>query len=416
MIARAVGACSVALAVVATALPARAQDDTTLALTLFEEGKRLADTQEYANACPKFLDSYKLAPKLGTLLNLADCYEKIGKTASAWARFTEAISIAEAANQGERAAFARQHADDLAKSLATLTITAPNPPPNLQITRDGTALDPSSLDVAIPVDPGTHLIEITAPKKLPLSLTVIVPKSAAQTLEIPALEAAPEPPPVATRITPPCKEGDASCGRPFASKRIFIQLRIAAATCIGGFVDTPPSALYGPGTRYPGASYAIGGGFEAGLQFLFGLKPLPAGVAGSFNAVVIEPVIGAYGGATLGFAPTTDQSKGSGDFFFRAGVTLAFQVLHIGKRSVDTGQQYGIGFLVGYRPALQYAYVEGYFKENGVSFVHGPNLGAVFPVYWPGAARLARGLLEVAFLHVPATSSYFVTFGGGAAF
>ena len=406
--------CGIALTLVATALPARAQDDTALALTLFDQGKRLADAQNYAEACPKFFDSYALTPKLGTLLNLADCYEKIGKTASAWARFSEAIAMAEGAKEGERAAFAKQHADELVKSLATLTITAPNAPPHLQITRDGTALDPASLDVAVPVDPGAHVIVASAPKKIAWTLTVIVPKSAAQRLEIPALETAPEPPPAA--LPPPCEDGDASCGRAFKTKRTFLQLHVAAATSLGGFIGTPPSALYGPGTRYPGASYRIGGGIEGGVDFVLGLKPLPAGIAGGFSAVVIEPVIGAYGGATLGFAPTTDQSKGSGDFFLRLGVTLAFQLLHIGSRNVDTGQQYGAGFLVGYRPALQYAYVQGYFQENRVSFVHGPILAGVFPVYFPRSTHLTRALLEVAFLHIPALPGYFVTFGGGVAF
>lgn len=405
--------CSVAFIVVAAALPARAQDDTALALTLFDQGKKLADAQNYVEACPRFLDSYKLTPKLGTLLNLADCYEKIGKTASAWARFTEAIAMAESAHEGERATFAKQHADDLVKSLATLTITAPNTSPNLQITRDGTVLDLASLDVAVPVDPGAHVIEVSAPKKKTLTLTIIVPKNAAQSLELPELEAVPEP---VIAPPPPCEDGDASCGRAFKTQRTFIQLRIAAATSIGGFIGTPPSALYGPGTRYPGASYRIGGGVEGGLSFVLGLKLFPAGVGGAFSAVVVEPVVGAYGGATLGFAPTTDQSKGSGDFFFRAGVTLAYQFLHVGRRNVITGQQYGSGFLVGYRPGFQYAYVQGYFNEKALDFVHGPLLAAVFPIYYPRATHLTRALVEVAFLHVPAMAGYFVNFGGGFAF
>src|SRR5436305_8717571 len=88
---------------VAVASLARAQgDDTATALSLFEEGKKLAAGGSYAEGCPKLLASYNLVQKIGTLLNLADCYERQGKTASAWARFTEAATMAERAGQQER--------------------------------------------------------------------------------------------------------------------------------------------------------------------------------------------------------------------------------------------------------------------------------------------------------------------------
>src|SRR5512140_3368779 len=90
----------VAASILATAVPARAQGgDTALALSLFEEARKLASDGNYEAACPKFLASYNQVQKLGTLLNLADCYEKQGKTASAWARFVEAQGLAERAGQ-----------------------------------------------------------------------------------------------------------------------------------------------------------------------------------------------------------------------------------------------------------------------------------------------------------------------------
>src|SRR5436309_1887312 len=81
--------------------PAFAQDNSALVESLFEEGKKLAAAGNYTDACPKFLASYNLEHRTGTALNLADCYEKSGQLASAWARFVEVATVAERAGQIE---------------------------------------------------------------------------------------------------------------------------------------------------------------------------------------------------------------------------------------------------------------------------------------------------------------------------
>ena len=68
--------------------------DKAAADALFDEGKRLLAAGDTAQACAKFETSMKLFDQLGTRLNLADCYEKVGRTASAWAEFREAASLA----------------------------------------------------------------------------------------------------------------------------------------------------------------------------------------------------------------------------------------------------------------------------------------------------------------------------------
>src|SRR5262245_14114390 len=89
---------------------ARADDvDSVSALALFRGGKILADNGNYPAACPKFEASYRLVKKLGTLLNLADCYERTGRTASAWVLFAEGKAIAEKTAQADRVAFAAEH-------------------------------------------------------------------------------------------------------------------------------------------------------------------------------------------------------------------------------------------------------------------------------------------------------------------
>src|SRR5687768_6154338 len=86
---------------------ASAQGDKATAEALFAEGRRLMSSGDFKTACPKFAASQKLDPGLGTSLNLADCYEKSGKTASAWAEFRDAAAAAHRVGSKDREQVAR---------------------------------------------------------------------------------------------------------------------------------------------------------------------------------------------------------------------------------------------------------------------------------------------------------------------
>jgi len=175
------------------ALTARAQSsDKVAAEALFTEGRRLMVQGNIAQACQKFEASQKLDPGVGTLLNLAECYERSGKTASAWAQFREAISLARATGSAEREQLARDRADALEKRLARLTISLEGAAPSgLEVRRDGARLDPAELGIAIPVDPGTHAVTATAPGRAEFSTSVDVQGDGAQAaVKIPELGAA----------------------------------------------------------------------------------------------------------------------------------------------------------------------------------------------------------------------------------
>jgi hypothetical protein len=159
--------------------------------SLFQEARKLMDAKRYSEACPKLVASQRIAPAVGTLLNLADCYERAGQLASAWARFHEAIALAQHLGRADREKTARERADKLEPRLIKLTIVSPEK--NVEVKLDGNVLDAAALGTAVPVDPGKHTIEATAKGKKTFSTTVEVSdRSRSPSVEIPSLDADPE--------------------------------------------------------------------------------------------------------------------------------------------------------------------------------------------------------------------------------
>src|SRR5262249_7541698 len=156
---------------------------------------------------PRFLASFERDPKPGAALNLADCYEKTGRTASAWARFDEAATLAQRAGQARREEYARRHAAALEPLLSRLAVAAPRAAAGLGAPRDGALLAAAAWGAPAPVDPGKHVIEARAAGKKPWSTTVEVSAGGALVrVEVPALEdlaVAPAPPPPTASRRPP---------------------------------------------------------------------------------------------------------------------------------------------------------------------------------------------------------------------
>jgi hypothetical protein len=167
---------------------AQSAGDKAAAEALYIEGTKLMVSGDYASACPKLAESERLDPGIGTALFLADCYEKMGKTASAWAQFREAEDLASRQGDAKRAEVAKKHADRLEPSLLRLTIavSAGGDVAGLEVKRDRAIVGRGQLQEAVPVDPGNHTVSATAPKKKTWTTTVAV-KDAATSVLVPAL-------------------------------------------------------------------------------------------------------------------------------------------------------------------------------------------------------------------------------------
>jgi hypothetical protein len=157
---------------------------------LFQQGTSLMSEKQFAKACEKFEGSNQLDPALGTMLRLADCYDRTGKTASAWAVFRESASVAHSRSEPERQKIAVDRAADLEKRLSRIELktdakTAPN---GMEIRLNGSLVPRASWDAPIPVDPGRQQIDASAPERAPWSTTVNVGDGpAVQPVEVPTL-------------------------------------------------------------------------------------------------------------------------------------------------------------------------------------------------------------------------------------
>lgn len=162
---------------------------------LFEEGKTLRQAGDCRGAIPKFEQSLALDPGVGTLLRLADCYEQEDRLASAWANFRHAASLAMEQEDPRRADIAKRRADEIEPRLARLTIDfgVNSDTPKLVVRRNskrtGSTVEllASANRVAVPVDAGDYVIEVSAPGYDELKLTITLANGATEVVELPAL-------------------------------------------------------------------------------------------------------------------------------------------------------------------------------------------------------------------------------------
>jgi len=192
---------SILLAVVSTATARAAepapQGNAAIAEALFRHGRELLDAGKVSEACEKFAASQRADPALGTLLNLAACHEREGRTATAWSEFTDAHAQATRAHD-KRVSYAQTRLAALEKTLFRVVIEVADPPADLVVRLDGQPLGREALGTPLPVNPGERTIEAQAAGRQSWSRKLAVPKTAGQErIEIPALAA------LATPVAPP---------------------------------------------------------------------------------------------------------------------------------------------------------------------------------------------------------------------
>jgi hypothetical protein len=176
-----------AAAIVVFSSRAGAQDSKAGSVLAYDEAERLMAQGKFNDACPKYAESQRLEPQLGTLLHLADCLEQNGQTASAWASFREASEVAEKKGDTRRA-LAEKRIAALLPRLSKLQINVP-PGSNFHIERDAIVVGTALWSAPVPTDPGAHTITASAPGRRSWTGTAVVKADGSTTvIEVPELE------------------------------------------------------------------------------------------------------------------------------------------------------------------------------------------------------------------------------------
>ncbi|MCE9573982.1 MAG: CDC27 family protein [Deltaproteobacteria bacterium] len=160
----------VALSIVlTTALAGQAfAGDKAAGEAAFLQAKDLMKAGKVAEACAAFEKSQAADPQLGTEYNLATCYEKLGRLASAWTEFRE---LAQRDSNAARKADSQKHADAIQPRLIKLLISVRAPVAGLVVSRNGADVS-SSVGIESPVDPGEYELSAQAPGHKPWSVKV----------------------------------------------------------------------------------------------------------------------------------------------------------------------------------------------------------------------------------------------------
>jgi serine/threonine-protein kinase len=168
--------------VLAHATPTRAAaGDDEKAKALFDEARDLAKAGKWAEACEKLEASKKLVPKMLTTYRLADCHERVGRTASAHAGFLTAAELAKAVGDAARQQDAIDRAKLIEGKLSRVVLDLPTDEKKLVVKIDGAPIPAALTTEKLPLDPGEHALVVTAEGKQPYAVSFHVPPGPAVT-------------------------------------------------------------------------------------------------------------------------------------------------------------------------------------------------------------------------------------------
>ncbi|MDI1450421.1 hypothetical protein [Polyangium sp. 6x1] len=191
--------------------PARAAlaQDVAAAEALFQKGVAEMEAQQFAVACPHLAESQRIDPRPGTLYTLAYCEMSAGRIATAVAHYEDYLRAYDRmkpdqqAKHADRARQASAQKEALSKDVPELSIVLPpGAPAGTRVRRDGTEMGAAMLGIALPLDPGEHVVLLEVPGAKAVETKVSVERGEKKTLELelPAPDVAADPKPALAPI------------------------------------------------------------------------------------------------------------------------------------------------------------------------------------------------------------------------
>src|SRR5688572_4969186 len=154
-----------------------AQDNSAAAEALYNEGVAALDKGDFDTACDKLGESNRLQPAPGTKLSWAKAEMSRGKVAAAWALYGEVRDNPGAPPKGnDRRAEALERLEELEPRLPWLTLRLAEGAPADTIAVVGKLeLGAPGFGTKIPIDPGAHVVVVSAPgretRSYPITMT-----------------------------------------------------------------------------------------------------------------------------------------------------------------------------------------------------------------------------------------------------
>ncbi len=362
-------------------LPEGASSDEAMARALFEDGRALRDAGRIEEACRKFESSTKRFASAGVEFNLADCYAKLGRTASAWTTFRDAGALARQTRRLDIAEQAAARTAEIEPRLTRLAIHAPRAPVGLVLKRDGVAVTRATWDAATPVDPGAHDVRAEAPGYAPWSTSVgASAPGETVSVDVPAL------------VSVPVSEPAVAIATPGANANANADANAPANANAGANANAPANANANAGAN-------ARAGADAGATPATRETPdMSATKVGWLDA----DVGAAYANVTLFDSSTLSlQRAGRVGPTFSLGAGIRFDFLSLGVRARDLAlSAYNVWEIDGEgalhtrfdRVDGHIGFRGGYATLTGARGVHGLNMGAFFGFDYYASSLVSLGL------------------------
>lgn len=218
------------VAAVLFTVPAFAANDPAAAREQLKIGYGLAQDNKCEEAIPHLAESLRLDPKAITLINLADCEERVHRLTAAMGHWVDARARAQVESMKAIEEEATDRAKALEPRLARLTLAlAPDAPKDATVERDGVVLGAPSLGIALPIDPGAHVLVVKAAGRADRRMDVTLAEGESRTLAVEVGPASAAPPVVVASPSAEARTG--------TSPLVWAGFGVAAAGVVLGAIS-----------------------------------------------------------------------------------------------------------------------------------------------------------------------------------